>query len=306
MNSPKLTDDEIEAWMARRRQPAIAMLHTAKPDDEGTPGCWFGGDPTLPPDVEWPIYKHRQSGLELPHHFLAQINLAYVPQVLGLPPLPKKGTLFVFYEQRLAPIGIFDEEATPPLQSGEGARVIFVDHDTSTYPTRRPPPMPDLSVLPEDQQWPYQFETTSYQKWNFEFVVVETYPNPMCDNPFPSRDLPWGCLSRVNALEAAEQEQLIKRRFGCTRLEDCGVVEIPLHYIFGAADTRRMPTKDAVGKYAYQRHLRPISEDHIQLFKFACDDIGKHSLQAKPETFWINRNDLETQNFDDIIVWEDH
>ena len=38
MNNPQISDDEIERMIAARRQPAIAMLRTAYPDQSFAPG----------------------------------------------------------------------------------------------------------------------------------------------------------------------------------------------------------------------------------------------------------------------------
>ena len=79
MAEPELTDAEIDQLLFKARQPAIAMLRTPYATDAGTPGCWFGGEPTLPPEIDWPIYTHQKTGLEIPMHFLVQINLEYLP-----------------------------------------------------------------------------------------------------------------------------------------------------------------------------------------------------------------------------------
>jgi len=56
MTAQKLSDAEIRKLINSRRQPAICMLHTSGSEDEGIPGCWLGGDPTLPPEIDWPVY----------------------------------------------------------------------------------------------------------------------------------------------------------------------------------------------------------------------------------------------------------
>ncbi|MEO1601515.1 MAG: DUF1963 domain-containing protein, partial [Pseudomonadota bacterium] len=116
----EMAPDEIDAAIFRARMPAIAMLHTPNQTDPGTPGCWFGGEPTLPPAIPWPIYKHvyqPRPGVEVPMSFLAQINLEHLPEVLGLPPLPSRGTLFIFYDASLAPMafGVKGDEPSPVM-----------------------------------------------------------------------------------------------------------------------------------------------------------------------------------------------
>jgi hypothetical protein len=50
----------------------------------------LGGDPELPDDVAWPVFRGR------PQHFLAQVDLAEVHAVLPQSPLPAAGRLLFF------------------------------------------------------------------------------------------------------------------------------------------------------------------------------------------------------------------
>lgn len=317
MTVKKLSDVEIKELIESRRQPAICMLHTSGSEDEGTPGCWFGGDPTLPPEIDWPVYKHRDTGTVIPLTFLAQINLDHLPRVPGLPPLPETGTLFVFYEWMVAQlVGIMDDSQTPPLQSGEAVRVIYVDHDVSVYPERCPPKRPDLSEIPEDElsegyephspgSWAYhEKEFIRYTRWPFNFVIVDTDPSPGCNNPFPGQDLPGDCLSQVVADREKQTERLQDLQSG----GDPERVRYPSsfseHRIFGMPQAQTMPRAEEFTS-RWERHWRPITEDHVLLFRFDVDRIGHSSLDAYSEAFWIKRADLEAENFDDIIVWGD-
>jgi uncharacterized protein YwqG len=51
----------------------------------------IGGAPDLTPDLEWPIWQGE------PLAFIAQINLAELPDIEFLSVLPKSGTLYFFY-----------------------------------------------------------------------------------------------------------------------------------------------------------------------------------------------------------------
>lgn len=73
----------IDAALFRARMSAIAMQRTPEPTDPGTPGCWFGGVPTMPAEYDWPIFTfphqpHR--GFQVPMHFYVQISLQYLPR----------------------------------------------------------------------------------------------------------------------------------------------------------------------------------------------------------------------------------
>ncbi|MEO1600547.1 MAG: hypothetical protein AAFU49_08780 [Pseudomonadota bacterium] len=78
-----MTRYEIDAALFRARMPAIAMPRTQEPTDPGTPGCWFGGEPTLPAEYDWPIFTFPHKpyrGFQVPMHFYVQIKLQYLPR----------------------------------------------------------------------------------------------------------------------------------------------------------------------------------------------------------------------------------
>lgn len=181
-----MTPDGIDAALFRARVPAIAMLRTPKATDPGTPGCWFGGEPTLPPEIPGPIYEYRNGelgiALDIPMHFLVQINLDYLPRVLGLPQLPEIGTLFAFFDPAFA--AAYEGE---DLKLGKGCRLIYSEAPTLSHARRGPPPMPDLSGFEKRAykkrtgQWlspmsPSYNLTSAYATWPIRLAVFETYP----------------------------------------------------------------------------------------------------------------------------------
>lgn len=128
------TEVEIDARMYRARMPAIAMLSVphdeqGNPLGEGTPGCRLGGAPSLPPEYEWPTFTFSErpfEGVQLPMQFVLQLNLQYLPRVIGLPELPPKGTLFVFYEPISASMPwSFEDRELPPMLTGDCVRLIY-------------------------------------------------------------------------------------------------------------------------------------------------------------------------------------
>lgn len=77
--------------------------------------------------------------------FLVQINLEHLPQVLGLQPLPSRGTLSVFYDAGLAPMAFGVKGYEPsPVMTGDAVKVICVAEDVADLPPRTMPPIPDL------------------------------------------------------------------------------------------------------------------------------------------------------------------
>ena len=133
----EMTDDEIEDLVNESRIEGY-FLHMDWPQTApGAPGCWFGGDPNLPPDIEWPSYgefiNDEDEAFE-PMLFLAQVNCAELPVIEHRPEIPQSGTLFFFHDVS--------------FYSGDDAHkgtVIYVDEDVSNYPSRVPPKIGKLA-----------------------------------------------------------------------------------------------------------------------------------------------------------------
>lgn len=153
-------------------EPASYLRKPLQPDGQGSSGCWIGGEPTLPTEIEWPFYN-AHDGTSVPMHFLTQINLDQLPLNSAQTGLPEHGTLFFFYDTIVAPcfeMGTKDE-----------CKVIYVEADVSEMPTR---PMPRFDI-PEDYQmlsfWYAKNPTCGYQRHNV--LMVEN----LDDEPEPAR-----------------------------------------------------------------------------------------------------------------------
>jgi uncharacterized protein YwqG len=87
----------------------------------------LGGRPNLPQEIPWPVWQESE-----PLSFLAQLDLAALPAVRGLP-LPRKGSLFFFYDAN----GQFSGE--DPKHQG-GARVFYTPSPLAAHAARAWPP----------------------------------------------------------------------------------------------------------------------------------------------------------------------
>ncbi|MEL6218640.1 MAG: DUF1963 domain-containing protein [Pseudomonadota bacterium] len=296
MTQAEVTPDEIDAKLFRARVPAIAMLRTPQATDPGTPGCWFGGDPTLPAEIPWPYYKptereaygirYEDPDLTIPMHFLVQINLAYCPRVLGLPLLPKTGTIFVFYDPAVA-------QATEGIAftTGTACKVMYVAEDVRYCAHRKPPPMPDLSSTKVFADYR---GTSSFNRWPFEFLVVDSYPWETFDVEFGHRhkELRW---IEDKALEDHLGTGTVLCRSGITG---------DRHFIFGASQQAHFPSAESLLKSGVN-YLPELTNEHVLLFAFPADqDLGHQTANQIRLEFWITREDLRNRNFDNIVVWE--
>lgn len=121
------TQEGLDALFAARREPAIWLRRIAKPVSSSK----LGGLPNLPEGVEWP----RQGVCGTPLHFLAQIDLAHLPQTPlapKLPALPRQGVLFFFADMEEEMLWGFDERGT----HHDATRVIYA---ATSGALRQPP-----------------------------------------------------------------------------------------------------------------------------------------------------------------------
>lgn len=288
-----LTPEQIDLAIQRSRQPGIALLRVPREHrlDGGTTGCRFGGNPTLPAEFDWPTYI-AEGGVEMPMQFLLQVDLASVPRIDGLPPLPKSGTLFVFYDRILAP----HVREGRHLKDGTACRVIYSDRVNADCAERSIPPIPDLEDFELE---PHYSKETSFTRWAFDPVPVETYP-------VTGSALPDACEKRLQDIIGERDDQI------ATHLPD-GVFKrhlkvSGLHTMFGASQRRYRPdaeTCDLIGLDYDPDEL--LSDDHILLFSIAEDrHIHHEGLLGSGAGFWIKTTDLADLRFENVVVWADH
>ncbi len=161
----KLNPEELAPMLESAKRQGIHLRKCPSADGESAKGCWFGRSPTLPERYDWPWFMAREEP-QAPMHFLAQINLASVPEVDGTPSLPKTGTLFFFFDPMIAPV--YD---TPP---GSG-RVIYCPDDVSNVPLRKMPALPTHFSEEEVSYFYREFPTEGLERWPFTFEPFETW-----------------------------------------------------------------------------------------------------------------------------------
>ncbi|MEP6019296.1 MAG: DUF1963 domain-containing protein [Paracoccaceae bacterium] len=119
------TQDEIAAYFDAHSDPTAYLIRECAGQGSFTQ---IGGLPRLAPDIAWP--EHLGTGKPL--HFLAQINLAEVPETADTAVLPREGTLWFFLN-----LSFLDGETVSP-------RVLYRPNCDPTWPRA---PQPD--TLPE-------------------------------------------------------------------------------------------------------------------------------------------------------------
>lgn len=118
--------EDFQEQLVAGSLPAIRL--EVAPEGAGAGRSRFGGEPDLPPQLQWPRNPKTDKHL----WFLAQIALDELPDVPGREQIPPKGMLWFFYDVAEEPWG-FD-----PGEAG-GFRVLF-EADAATIEPRATPP----------------------------------------------------------------------------------------------------------------------------------------------------------------------
>lgn len=260
----------LDAMMDSALREGIVLMKTPAADDPGAPGCWLGGQPTLPPGIDWPWYDQGPRA-RAPMHFLAQINLTALPRSDAHPDLPRRGTLFFFYDTIFAPIYTLGVV---------GARVIHVAEDVGDHPPRQ---MPDLPSFPADQGppdtsfWWADAPTMGYRRWNVEPVLAEWYdtnahPDPAFQDEAHEANVDtfMRLQNEANALRPADRQPL------------------RLHMMFGAQSYQSQP------------------KGMIRLLTLDSDpDLALFHGDDRSLVFWIAPEDLKAGRFDRAPLYEE-
>lgn len=116
--------------------PGVLILPTWAKSRPATPGCWYGGKPTLPTHILWPLNKSVDP--PMPMQFLCQLDLARYPVAVmeAFDALPRTGTLFFFYDNFHVSAGC--------SELSDGCAMIYVEEDVADVPPRDPPMVPAL------------------------------------------------------------------------------------------------------------------------------------------------------------------
>lgn len=153
-----IDDDLLQLWLAADRTnlpseltkidqllkgilvPAVFISKMPIGETNGTPGCWLGGQPTLPTQVDWP-WVQKEGGPSYPMHFIAQFDLAQLPTSGAQTGLPEFGTLFFFAS--------YAED----VELGGFSSVIYLEEDVANVPLREMPQMPQGVKFTNEMIW---------------------------------------------------------------------------------------------------------------------------------------------------------
>lgn len=144
---PGLVTDAPPVALRPTGEGAILLCPRFAPEFEGPPACFFGGLPSLPAALDWPIGTEGP-----PLHPLAQIDCAALARTAARTDnrasragFPERGTLFVF--AALAGYALHDWAGAARAEDRPGPlRVLYTAEAAADLPPRNPPaPLPELA-----------------------------------------------------------------------------------------------------------------------------------------------------------------
>ena len=154
--------DELNKQLLKYEEEALLVKRIYPPSNICQETSRLGGLPNLPPHMEWPrAFSRKDSRLNIPLHFLAQINCLELPQTNHL---PKQGTLFFFAD--ISRDMVWDIEDPTSY-----CRVLY-DPSSDIYPEVRQPPE-DLEITRGTwSKKPIKY----YPGWPIEFFKMRSWP----------------------------------------------------------------------------------------------------------------------------------
>ncbi len=267
------TEDHIASVLAQARRDGFLLRRVPAKQGDFAPGCYFGGSPTMPANMDWP-YTDCYDTPPTPLTFIAQINLASLPVLEGHPEAPKSGTLFFFIEPKYGPRHEYASSTTA---------VLWTDADTLNLPERKMPKF-DLTSLPLgelDQEYDHLSSLCALDKCGILFE-----PRMSIDRHalFELQGVGPAALTRAAELNIEEDDRLRQLQGGD------GV----LHSMFaGPASFGRLVD----GEVIYETQLVPLCA-------FARDFFYGLSRDSDWVVFWISPEALAKGEFDSIFPYE--
>ena len=232
----------------------------------------FGGRPDLPANFVWFEWN------DLPLSFIAQINLAELPDVSGRRLLPDRGRLYFFYDSQQEAWG-FD-----PKDLG-GAKVLYVDETAPLVRTEFPASLP--------QEGRYLACRVSYsERFTMPFDTLDD--GPALNLNEQESELFMNMVWDLQELDSRESGGSIHHIFGYPNTIqgemslECQLVSSGV-YCGGPEDAHdpRIPALES-GAKDWMLLLQVDTDDNAEMM---WGDAGRIY-------YWIRKQDLENKDFD--------
>lgn len=197
---PELFND-----MRQHARNRIVIEVDSEFDTQALGASRFGGEPDLPPDVEW--FTNPTTGAPL--SFVAQLNFAELKAFDIDNQLPDQGILYFFYDVEAFPWG-FDPK------NGAGSRVYFYDGQVEQL-EKRPSPIEIVRFSSSRLIFSSQIDLPEYSSWLIDY--------PLTDDKYERY------LDLIDELELEVDHKLLGHSFLC--------IKAPIQYRSGALILRQ-------------------------------------------------------------------
>lgn len=149
-------------------EDAVVLLRQYPPRYESVHNSFIGGEPFLPPNVDWPTSKEG-----VPLHFLAQIDCSEIPTVNK--DFPRSGVLYFFAK--------IDEEMILSDEKNAGNWCVIYSATSHSIPTSLPDTLPSWGgrycdferQFGSKKNMPYN----AYAKWPLIAKKIKSWPSSM-------------------------------------------------------------------------------------------------------------------------------
>lgn len=197
---PELFND-----MRQHARNSIVIEVDSEFDTQALGASRFGGEPDLPPDVEW--FTNPTTGAPL--SFVAQLNFAELKAFDIDNQLPDQGILYFFYDVEAFPWGFNPKD-------GAGSRVYFYGGQVEQL-EKRPSPIEIVQFSSSRLIFSSQIDLPEYSSWLIDY--------PLTDDKYERY------LDLIDELELEVDHKLLGHSFLC--------IKAPIQYRSGALILRQ-------------------------------------------------------------------
>jgi uncharacterized protein YwqG len=280
---------EIEELIEQSKHDGFLLRKTLRPNDKAASGCWFGGEPTLPPEIEWP-YTQSKEFPPIPLHFAAQIDLSAIPLSDKHPEMPRTGTLFFFIDPIYGPAYDYSQNTT---------RVIYVAGDVSKNAPRQMPPLTMDAVKTGYASRSYgrpPIPKIGFRRWNVNFEPRISYDVNFFEDPdYEDPDAQEQAIT-LGVKERKRIRAIInKDAFDAQQNNGLKVTNVGMHSMFSGPNSPGSMYMGSISHLSEMVPLLALKDD---------SDLSMNFSGHEWAVFWIKPDALRNGDFDRAWVSE--
>lgn len=308
-----MTPEQCAARVKLAQRSGFGMLRTPNVDDAGTAGCYYGGRPMMPADMAWPTLYVEAYDVVIPMYFLSRIDLGEMPDMAGLPDMPRHGALLVFMELSIGLNGVFGDD--PKFAAnGSAVRVIHLTDTEGPLVEREMPPIPDLDEHPlvkpiadimRKAGVPKVEIPRAFKRWPFAFVPLISVPGPdefWVENE--TQFIPAECREHSQKFYDAYEARIEAKWPEFSYYDRWRLGNGVGHDFLGASQSTSIPNQKFIDRMGLTQ-CAPIGDNDVILM--VVSDINEIDMKISgggpPYQIFIDQEDLRNGVFDHLHIW---